>query len=135
MGGSQTLIHMPNARGSRRWTVLASGLLCGFLALVVIYTKRGAFFSPLAVLVVAAIGFAAVLLQLRFRNREQGRSIHPPMVLNLAGIVAAIAALLADFFHWNPAVVQALVLGAIGIFGISGAIILHGFRKQRPIAK
>src|SRR2546422_11106864 len=55
----------------RRWTVIASGLLCGVLALVVLYTNRSAFFSPLAVVVVGAIGLAAVLLQLRFHNRQQ----------------------------------------------------------------
>ena len=55
-----------SALRSRRWTVILSGLLCGLLALVVIYTKPGAFYSPIAVMVVAAIGLAAVLLQLRF---------------------------------------------------------------------
>ena len=41
---------------SRRWTVIASGLLCGALALVVLFTNRGAFFSPLAVVVMGAVG-------------------------------------------------------------------------------
>ena len=48
---------------SRRWTVIASGLLCGALAMVVLFTNRGAFFSPLAVVVMGAVGLAAVLLQ------------------------------------------------------------------------
>ena len=47
---------------SRRWTVIASGLLCGALAVVVLFTNRGAFFSPLAIVVMGAVGFAAVLL-------------------------------------------------------------------------
>ena len=47
---------------SRRWTVIASGLLCGALAMVVLFTNRGAFFSPLAVVVMGAVGLAAVLL-------------------------------------------------------------------------
>lgn len=126
---------MPTAHESRRWTVIASGLLCGLLALVVIYTSRGAFFSPLAVLVVAAIGFAALLLQLRLRERDRGASVHPPMLLNIAGILAAMAALLGVWFRWNAAITQVLILGAIGIFGISGVIILHGLRKQRTTAK
>ena len=47
------------------------------LALVVIYTKRTAFYSLRAVVVVAAIGFAAVLLQLWLRNREKTPVVHP----------------------------------------------------------
>lgn len=135
MGGSQNNLAMPTEHESRRWTVIASGLLCGLLALVVIYTSRGAFFSPLALLVVAAIGFAALLLELRLRERDRNASVRQPMLLNLAGILAAIAALLAEFLHWKAAVTQVLILSAIGIFGISGAIILHGLRKQRPTTK
>ena len=115
----------------RRWTVLASGLLCGLLALVVIFTNRGTFHSPLAVVVVAAIGSAAVLLQLRIRNRDQGRAIHPPVWLNLLGIVFALLALFADFLRLNSETTQLLALAAIGSFGVSGAIVLHAFRKGR----
>jgi len=110
---------------------LASGLLCGLLALVVIFTNRGAFHSPLAVVVVAAIGAAAVLLQLRMRNREAGRAVHPPVWLNLVGIVFALLALFADFLNLNPETTQLLALAAVGSFGISGAIILHAFRKRK----
>ena len=52
---------MPGSRfRPRSWTVIASGLLCGVLALIVAFTDRAAFFSPLAAVVVAAVG--AVLL-------------------------------------------------------------------------
>ena len=54
----------------RRWTVIASALLCGSLALVVMFTNRRAFYSPLAIVVVAAIGAAAVMLQTRLRKME-----------------------------------------------------------------
>jgi drug/metabolite transporter (DMT)-like permease len=120
---------------SRRWTVLASGLLCGLLALVVIFTNRSAFHSPVAVVVVAAIGFAAVLLQLRMRNREQGKAVHPPIWLNLLGIVFALIALFADFLRLKPEITQLIALAAVGSFGISGAIILHAFRKNRMAGK
>ena len=80
----------------RRGTVIASGLLCGVLALVVIYTKRSAFYSLRAVVVVAAIGFVAVLLQFRLRNREKTPVVHPPVWLNVVGILFALAALFAD---------------------------------------
>ena len=116
----------------RRWTVIASGLLCGALGLVVLFTNRGRFFSPLAVVVVAAIGLVAVLLQLRLRNRDQAQAVHPPMWLNLLGILFAIAALFADLFHLKPQITQLMALGAVGIFGISAALILHAFRKRRP---
>ena len=64
---------------SRRWTVIASGLLCGLLALVVIYPKSSAFRSPLAVVIVAAIGLVAVLVQLRFYNRERSKPVRAPL--------------------------------------------------------
>ena len=115
----------------RRWTVIASGLLCGLLALVVLFTERRAFHSPMAVVVVAAIGLAAVLLQLHLRNREQAVAVHPPVWLNVVGIVLALAALFADLFRLSPQVAQLMALGAVGSFAISSAIILHAFRKQR----
>lgn len=113
----------------RRWTVIASGLLCGVLALVVIYTNRGAFFSPMALVVVAAIGLAAVLLQLRFRNRAN--AVHPPVWLNVVGIALALAALFSDFLHLSPQLAESMALGAVGSFAISGALILHAFRRRR----
>ncbi len=110
--------------------MLASGLLCGLLALVVIFTNHSAFHSLMAVVVVAAIGSAAVLLQLRLRNREQGGVVHPPVWLNLLGIVFALLALFADFLKLNSEMTQLFALAAVGSFGIGGAIILHAFRKR-----
>ena len=127
---------MPDSQLSpRRWTVISSGLLCGILALVVIFTNRSAFFSPLAVVVVAAIGAAAVLLQLRLRNREQVKIVHPPVWLNLLGILFAVAALFADRFRFSAPLAQLMALGAVGSFAISSAIILHAFRKDRIASK
>jgi uncharacterized membrane protein HdeD (DUF308 family) len=119
----------------RRWTVLASGLLCGLLALVVIFTNRNAFLSPVAVVIVAAIGSAAVLLQLRLRNRDHAKAVHPPVWLNIVGILFALVALFADFFHLKGETTQLLALAAVGSFGISGAIVLHAFRKDRTAQK
>jgi uncharacterized membrane protein len=120
----------------RRWTVIGSGLLCGVLALVVLFTDKRAFFSPLAVLVVAAIGLAAVLLQLRLRNREQSPAIHPPVIgLNILGILLALAALFADRLRFSSQLTQLTALGAIGSFAISSVIILHAFRKHRTAEK
>jgi drug/metabolite transporter (DMT)-like permease len=119
----------------RRWTVIASGLLCGLLGLVVIFTNRGAFNSLLAVVIVAAIGLTAVLLQLRLRNREKTRAVHPPVWLNVVGIVFALAAVFADFLRLSPEATQVTALGAVGCFAVSGAIILHAFRKDRVASK
>jgi hypothetical protein len=124
-----------NSGRPRRWTVIASGLLCGLLALVVIYTKPRAFYSPIAVMIVAAIGLAAVLLQLRFYNREQSRPLRAPVWLNLLGILFALAALFSDVLRLRPALAQVTALGAIAAFSISSAIILHGFRKHRIAEK
>lgn len=110
---------------------MASGLLCGLLALVVIFTNRNAFHSPIAVVVVAAIGSAAVLLQLRLRNRDQGKAVHPPVWLNLLGIGFGLVALFADRLKLNAEATQLLALAAVGSFGVSGAIILHSFHKGK----
>lgn len=120
-----------NLAKSRRWTVIASGLLCGLLALVVIYTKPNAFYSPIAVMIVAAIGLVAVLVQLRFYNREQARPVHPPVWLNVLGILFALAALFSDALRLSPPVAQIMPLGAIGTFSISSALVLHAFRKNQ----
>ena len=118
--------------GSRRWTVIASGLLCGAVALIVLFTNRGAFFSPLAVVVMGAIGLAAVLLQLRLQNRDQAQSSNSPVWLNVLGILFALAAFFGDLLHFTPQVIEALALGAVASFGVSGVIILHSFRKRAP---
>jgi hypothetical protein len=116
---------------SRRWTVIASGLLCGVLAVVVLFTNRSAFFSPLAVVVVAAIGLAAVLFQLRLRGRAGVGSVRQPVWLNLTGTLLALAALVSDLLHKAPQWTETLALAAVATFAVSGAQILHAFRKYR----
>ncbi|MBV9574257.1 MAG: hypothetical protein JOY93_09405 [Acidobacteriales bacterium] len=116
-------------------TVVASGLLCVALSLVVLFTSRGSFSSPMAVVVVSAIGLAAVLLQLRFRNRENLKPVRPPVFLNMLGIIFALAAVFADIFRLSPQLAQLMALGAVGSFGISSAIILHAFRKRPAASK
>lgn len=120
---------------SRRWTVIGSGVLCGLLALVIIYTKPRAFRSPLAVVVVAAIGLAALLLQLAIYNRQQGNPLRAPKWLNVIGILCALLALFADVLRVRPQLAQAMAFGAVGAFSISGAMIMHAFRKRRVVPK
>jgi uncharacterized membrane protein len=120
---------------SRRWTVIASALLCCGLGVVVLYTRRSAFFSPLAVVVVAAIGLAAVLLQLRFYNREHTNPVHAPVWLNILGVGFALAAFFADFLGLSWQMAEVVALGAVGSFAISSAMILHAFRKNRMTSK
>jgi len=115
----------------RRWTVLSAGVLCGLLAVVVIYTKPHAFRSPIAVVVLAAIGLAAVLAQLRLYNRQNPKPVRAPSWLNVMGIVMAAGALFADVFHLTADMAQAMVLGAILCFSISSFVILHAFRKSK----
>ncbi|PYX15964.1 MAG: hypothetical protein DMG84_09545 [Acidobacteria bacterium] len=111
---------------TRRWNVIGSGLLCTAFAVVVLYTSPRAFFSPLALVVVAAIGLAAVLLQLRVR-RDGDRRVRGPVLLNLLGILLAVTALFADVLH--------AALAAVGCFSISSAIILETLRKHRAVPK
>jgi uncharacterized membrane protein len=114
----------------RRWTIVAAGLLLFALALVVIYTSRTAFFSPLAMVVVAAIGLAALLLQLRLR-RDISVPVRTPLVLNGLGLVFAIAALLADVLRVNTRIMVMIALGAVLCFAVSGVIVLRALRKQQ----
>ncbi len=122
-------MNQPEKR-SRRWTVIASGLLCGALAIVVLFTNRGAFFSPLAVVVMGAVGLAAVLLQVRLQDRDQARSSRPPAWLNVVGILFALAAFVTDLLRLNPQITEAMAFGAVASFGVSGVIILRSFRKR-----
>lgn len=115
----------------RRWTVIASGLLVGALALIVTFTSRAAFLSPFAVVVVAAVGVLALMLQLRLRYPRPTGTIHLPSWLNLAGGILAIAAFLKDWLHIRTSIAEILTLAAIGCFGVSGALVLHSLRKSR----
>lgn len=114
---------------ARRWTVIASGLLILALALVVIYTSRRAFFSPLALVVVAAIGLAALLLQVRFRRDLP--AVQSPLSLTSLGILCAVLALAADYLRMSQRTVELASFGAVGCFGISGSLIFHALRRQR----
>jgi drug/metabolite transporter (DMT)-like permease len=125
------LVEAEAATQTRRWTVIASGILCLMLALVVLFTNRGAFFSPVAVVVVAAIGLAAVLLQLRFFNRENPVPVQAPIWLNVLGTAFALTALFADRLRLKPMAAQMMALLAVGVFAVSSALILQAFRKRR----
>jgi uncharacterized membrane protein HdeD (DUF308 family) len=113
----------------RRWTILAAGLLLLALALVVIYTSGRAFFSPLALVVVAAIGLAALLLQLRLR-KDIGIPVRAPLWLNVLGLAFAITAVFADVLHLSANFMLIAALGAVTCFAISGAAVLHALRKK-----
>ena len=121
---------MPDANPSRRWTVIASGLLISVMALVVIYTSRGAFFSPITLVVVAAIGLVAVLLQLRFR-RDVAQKVQLTLWLNAVGVLVALVALFADLLRLSWLIFQATALIAVGCFSVSSVIILEALRRHR----
>ncbi len=119
----------------RRWNVILSGLLIGVLAAIVTLTSRAAFLSDTAIVVVAAIGLMALLLQLRFRYREIASRVHVPVWLNVAGIVLALIAFFADYLHLRAGATEILALFAIGCFGVSGGFVLHELRRQRAPMK
>jgi uncharacterized membrane protein len=112
---------------ARRWTVIASGLLLLALALVVIYTGQNAFFSPVALVVVTAIGLAALLLQVRFRRELP--NIRPPLWLNVLGIVFALISLFADYLRLTRRTLEVVAFTAVVCFGISGSLILRSLRR------
>ena len=115
----------------RRWTVFPAAFLLLALAVVVLYTSRNALLSPLALVVVAAIGLAALLLQLRLR-KDLGKPVRAPLWLNFAGLIFALAAVFSDVLRLNTSGVYITALGAVFCFGISGVFVLHRLRQKRP---
>ena len=115
----------PKPRG---WALVAAGLLLLALALVVLYTGRGAFLSPLALVVVAAIGLAALLFQLRLRKDSDAR-IHAPLWLNVLGLIFAISAVIIDFLHLSANIMLVAALAAVFCFAGSGMSVLRSLRK------
>ena len=114
----------------RRWTVSVSGLLIGTLALIVTFTSRAAFLSPTSVVVLAAVGLVAVLLQLRFRDPELP-GINAPNWLNVLAIVFAMVAFFGDLLHIRPQILEVVALLAVGCFVISAGIVMRELRKRR----
>jgi uncharacterized membrane protein len=112
---------------ARRWTVIASGLLLLALALVVIYTGPNAFYSPVALVVVSAIGLAALLLQVRFRR---DLPLHSPLWLNILGILCAMVSLFPDYLRISRRMLDLVAFAAVVCFGISGSLILHALRRR-----
>jgi hypothetical protein len=114
----------------RRWTIFAAAFLLLALALVVIYTSRRAFFSPLALVVVAAIGLAALLLQLRLRG-QAANPVRARLWLNLLGLIFALTAVFSDRLRLSPTVFRTTALGAVVCFGLSGFVVLRALRKAK----
>ena len=110
--------------------MVAAGFLLLALALVVLYTNRGAFFSPLALVVVAAIGLAALLLQLRLR-KDVTSGIRAPLWVNVLGLIFSLLAVCADFAHLKANIMVVAALGAVICFSISGIAVLRSLRKQK----
>jgi uncharacterized membrane protein len=117
---------LSQSKVARRWTVIASGLLLLALALVVIYTGSNAFYSPVALVVVSAIGLAALLLQVRFRR---DLPLHSPLWLNILGILCAMISLFSDYLRMTRRMLDLVAFAAIVCFGISGSLILHALRR------
>jgi hypothetical protein len=119
----------PNAK-PRRSTIFAAALLLLALALVVLYTNGRAFSSPLALVVVAAIGLAALLLQIRLR-KDIGAPIRAPLWLNVLGLIFAVGSVFADIRPLGPNFMLVTSLGAVVCFATSGIIVLHALRKSQ----
>ncbi len=130
--GDRPVTSSPGAQSqtklARRWTVIASGLLLLALALVVIYTGKNAFLSPVALVVVSAIGLAALLLQVWFRRDLP--NIHSPLWLNVLGILCAMVSLFADYLRMTRRMMDLVAFAAVVCFGISGSLILSALRRR-----
>ena len=121
--------YLADLENSRRWTVLVSGFLVGILALVVLYTNRGRLSSPLSIVVLAAVGLLALILQLRLRGRGEGNRIAASPWFNGVGVGSALAALGADFTKFHAEYAPAFALLAVGCFAVSSVIVLQSLRK------
>jgi uncharacterized membrane protein len=97
------------------------------LSLVVIYTGPNAFLSPVSLVVVAAIGLAALLMQVWFHRDLPIRS---PLWLNVLGILCAMVSLFADYLRMPRRTLDLVAFAAVICFGISGSLILHSLRKK-----
>jgi hypothetical protein len=109
-------------------------LLLAALALVVLYTSQRAFLSPVALVVVAAIGVAALLLQLRLRpdlSSSRASSIKGPLWLNGLGVIFAVAAVFADVLHLSGILMLIAALAAVVSFAVSGIVMLSALRRRR----
>ena len=80
--------------------------------------------------VVAAIGLAALLLQLRLR-KDIAPAVHAPLWLNVVGLVFAIGAVFADIRHLSANVMMVAALGSVVCFAISGITVLRALRKNK----
>ena len=109
--------------------MLVSGFLVGILALVVLYTNRGRLSSPLSIVVLAAVGLLALILQLRLRGRGEGNRIASSPWLNVVGVGSALAALGVDFTKFHAEYTPAFALLAVGCFAVSSVIVLQSLRK------
>lgn len=118
-------------RKQRRWNVILSGFLIAALTIVVTFTSRANFLSPTSVIVVAAVGVVALMLQLRFRYKDIAGAVHIPMWLNVLGVLFALVAFFGDSLKIASGTAEVVALIAVGCFGISGALVLHEMRKQR----
>jgi uncharacterized membrane protein len=121
----------PNPRPApkRRWSIIAAGLLLLALAGVVIYTSRAAFSSPLALVVVAAIGIVALMLQLRI-GKSAGSQVRAPLAINILGLMFAVAAVLADIVHLSASFMVIAALGSVVCFAISGIAVVRALRNK-----
>ena len=115
-------------------TIVAAGLLLAALSLVILYTERGALLSPGALVVIAAIGVAALLLQLRLRTDISPSvrvSTRGTLWLNALGVIFAVAAVFADVLRLSPALLLVAALVAVVSFSVSGIIVLSALRRPR----
>lgn len=123
----------PQPRGVT--TVVAAGLLLAALALIVLYTSRSAFLSPIALVVVAAIGIAAVLLQVRLQPMDAPGTTKSlaKASLWLTGLGAGFAAgaVVGDFVSLGPTFRLVSALAAVGCFAVSAIMLLDSLRRGR----
>jgi 4-hydroxybenzoate polyprenyltransferase len=124
-----------NNRSRAAGGVVAACLLLAALALIVLYTSRTAFLSPLSMVVVAAIGIAALLLQFRLRPQAVLAKASPrgSLLLTGLGVVFSIGAVFGDLIHLKPWFMVATALAAVVCFAISGIALLNALRKRLPL--
>jgi hypothetical protein len=114
--------------------LIAAAVLLAALAVVVLYTGRAALLSPLALVVIAAIGMVALLLQLRLRpdfSKPVARrsSVRVSLGMNAAGVLFAVGAIFGDVLGLKPTLLLIAALAAVGCFAVSAVVVLNELRR------
>lgn len=97
------------------------------------------FLSPLSMVVVAAVGVAALLLQARLQPEavpaNARASSRGSLWFTAIGVGFSIGAVFGDVFHLKPWFMGATALAAVVCFAAGGIVLLNMLRKRPSLTR